>query len=205
MKYIDAEKIIAEIERLEKVDYPCDTYEQSVGFYDALDRIKYFINSLQQEQPMPNSTQLIELWHADKEILKEKDFRDDPRRLAYNAFMYGFGRGLAVKQQEQPEKSKKDCNNCPHCVDRKDQYGWHFKGCFGGPYKGKFIAEIDECPLKQEQSEINLEEEVKKYFQGYWPGTKTPEQCNTDMHFTPLAITRMVKHFYELGKNARKV
>ena len=59
--------------------------------------------------------------------------------------------------------------------------------------------------LQQEQSEIDLEEEVKKYFQGYWPGTKTPEQCNTDMHFTPLAITRMVKHFYELGKNAKKI
>lgn len=54
-------------------------------------------------------------------------------------------------QQEQQEQKKK-CNDCPHCVDRKDQYGWHFKGCFGGPYKGKFIAEIDECPLKQEQS-----------------------------------------------------
>lgn len=50
-------------------------------------------------------------------------------------------------QQKQP-KQKKNCNDCPHCVDRKDQYGWHFKGCFGGPYKGKFIAEIDECPLE---------------------------------------------------------
>ena len=56
-----------------------------------------------------------------------------------------------AERAKQPEKSKKDCNGCPHCVDRKDQYGWHFKGCFGGPYNGKFIAEIDECPLKQEQ------------------------------------------------------
>ena len=66
-------------------------------------------------------------------------------------------------QQKQPEKSKKDCDGCPHCVDRKDQYGWHFKGCFGGPYNGKFIAEIDECPLKQEQPEVNLKEkEIKE-------------------------------------------
>ena len=31
-------------------------------------------------------------------------------------------------QQEQPEQKKK-CDDCPHCVDRKDQNGWHFKGC----------------------------------------------------------------------------
>ena len=36
-------------------------------------------------------------------MLKEKDFRDDPWRLAYNAFMCGFGRGIAVKKQEQTE------------------------------------------------------------------------------------------------------
>ena len=57
----------------------------------------------QQEQPMPDSTKLIELWHEDKEKLKEKDFRNDPWRLAYNAFLCGFGRGIAVNKQEQPE------------------------------------------------------------------------------------------------------
>lgn len=57
----------------------------------------------EQEQPMPDSTKLIELWHQDKEMLKEKDFRDDPWRLAYNAFMCGFGRGIAVNKQEHPE------------------------------------------------------------------------------------------------------
>lgn len=61
------------------------------------------ITSLQQDQPMPDSTKLIKLWHEDKEMLKEKDFRDDPWRLAYNAFMCGFGRGIAVNKQEQPE------------------------------------------------------------------------------------------------------
>jgi hypothetical protein len=46
-----------------------------------------------------------------------------------------------------------------------------------------------------------IEEELKKYFQGYWPGTETEEQCNTDLHFTPLAIIRLAEYFYELGKN----
>ena len=68
---------------------------------------------------------------------------------------------LDTLESEKP--MNKDCNGCPHCIDRKDQYGWHFKGCFGGPYNGKFIAEIDECPLKQEQPEVNLKEkEIKE-------------------------------------------
>ena len=35
-------------------------------------------------------------------MLKEKDFRNDPWRLAYNAFLCGFGRGIAVNKQEHP-------------------------------------------------------------------------------------------------------
>ena len=100
MKYIPAEKLIAEIERL--YDEHSSKYEIDEAAI-VLDKLEDFIASLQQEQPMPDSTKLIELWHEDKEMLKEKDFRDDPWRLAYNAFMCGFGRGLAVKQQEQPE------------------------------------------------------------------------------------------------------
>lgn len=92
-KYIDADKLVEHLYKmLEK--YPKN--------YQILVILEY-IDSLQQEQPMPDSTQLIEWWHEDKEMLKEKDFRDDPWRLAYNAFMCGFGRGIAVKKQEQPE------------------------------------------------------------------------------------------------------
>lgn len=65
-------------------------------------------------------------------------------------------------QQEQPKKSAKNCKDCPHCVDLKAQDGWHFKGCFGGSYKGKWIAEIDECPLKQKQTEVDLEKEIER-------------------------------------------
>lgn len=57
--------------------------------------------------------------------------------------------------------------------------------------------------LQQEQPEEpdkSLEEEVKNYFQGYWPGTETAEQCNTDLHFTPPAIIRLASHFAEWQK-----
>jgi hypothetical protein len=59
--------------------------------------------------------------------------------------------------------------------------------------------------LQQEQPEVDLEKEVEEYFQGYWPGMETAEQCNTDLHFTPPSIMRMIEHFFELGQcNARK-
>lgn len=275
--------------------------------------------------------------HIDAEKLKEKinevrkDWLGDSTGLEVGEFGAVLGAAESILdsineiidslQQEQSDKPKKNCNNCPHCVDKKDQYGLHFKGCFGGTYNGKFIAEIDKCPLKQEQPnptcktcgfyenncpfirgtfkpypnkvckdytysdmkiqhskpfscghenggdsekqeqpslpynldeaaekygreniilpdyyndgdidfyaeetgkvfkdgaqwmarqmkqeqpDVDLEEEVKKYFQGLWPGTEKAEQCNTDMHFTPLAILRMVDYFYELGLNTRK-
>lgn len=52
--------------------------------------------------------------------------------------------------------------------------------------------------LQQEQTEVDLEQEVISYFQGMWPGI----DANTTMSFTPPAIMRLVKHFYELGKAA---
>lgn len=58
----------------------------------------------QKEIPMPNSTELIEMWHAEKAMLKEKDFRGDEWRLAYNAFMGGFARGTCVKIEKQKEQ-----------------------------------------------------------------------------------------------------
>ena len=57
--------------------------------------------------------------------------------------------------------------------------------------------------LESEEPDKSLDEEVKNYFQGYWPGTETAEQCNTDLHFTPPAIVRIARHFYELGKNSK--
>ena len=50
--------------------------------------------------------------------------------------------------------------------------------------------------LQQEQTEVDLEQEVISYFQGMWPGI----DANTTMSFTPPAIMRLVKHFYGLGK-----
>ena len=48
-----------------------------------------------------------------------------------------------------------------------------------------------------------LEEAVVDYFEGYWSGMETAEQCNTDLHFTPPAIMRLARHFYELGQQSK--
>lgn len=104
MKYIDSEKLIAEIRCIVEEETPIskgsDYYH---GVADTADKLLSLITSLQQEQPLPDSTKLIEFWNEDKEMLKEKDFRDDAWRLAYNAFMCGFVRGVSVKKQERTE------------------------------------------------------------------------------------------------------
>lgn len=105
-------------------------------------------------------------------------------------------------QQEKSEKSKKDCNNCPHCIDRKDQIGWHFRGCFGGQYKGKPIAEIEECPLQQEQPNVDLEKEIDSEW-------KKCEPIDEGMGLESANIVNeqfdhIAHHFYELGLKAKK-
>ena len=60
----------------------------------------------QKEISMPNSTELIEMWHKEKEMLKEKDFRGDEWRLAYNAFMDGFARGTCAKFEKLKEQKE---------------------------------------------------------------------------------------------------
>lgn len=57
------------------------------------------------------------------------------------------------------------------------------------------LAKVKEM-MEQEQTEVDLEQEVISYFQGMWPGI----DANTTMSFTPPAIMRLVKHFYGLGK-----
>lgn len=65
------------------------------------------------------------------------------------------------------------------------------------------LSFIDSLP--DEQPSKDLEEEIKAYFQGYWPVLETAEQCNTNMEFTPPAIMRLAKHFYELGQASVRI
>ena len=109
-------------------------------------------------------------------------------------------------QQEQPAKrGYKDCNGCEYNRLLKDQIGWQFRGCFGGDYKGKPIAEIEVCPLKlavqqeqsqvadaskMEQPEVELEKASRNVYESWKGGT----------------MDDFLRDMVELGKalNARK-
>lgn len=84
MKYIDADKLLAVLER----------QNADKKIIQPLIRI---IDSLQQEQQMPDSTQLIAEWEREKAVLEQKDFRGDAERMAYNAFLDGFVKGLGYE------------------------------------------------------------------------------------------------------------
>lgn len=238
-KYIDADKLIAEIERL-KEETPIGICEydkgEENGRMEVLTSLQSTIDSLQQEQPMPDSTQLIEWWHEGKEMLKEKDFRDDPWRLAYNAFMCGFGRGIAVKKQEQQETEMKSpftggkvailsreeevtfrgekikvTRKYYRCEDTgreftdsklDDDMMWT---AFRAYCEKKGMTSFTDIILKQEQTEVDLEKEIDKYFSKWIQGASDEGCFNADSQLISIYdCHRIARHFYELGLNARK-
>ena len=73
------------------------------------------------------------------------------------------------------------------------------RGTWDGVDVDKYMDEVR--GREPEKPEADLEQEVISYFQGLWPGTDTPEECNTHMHFTPPAIMRLARHFAKWQKD----
>lgn len=46
-RYINKADVVSEIERLREEEYPCDTFEESTGYYNALDEVSSFLNTLE--------------------------------------------------------------------------------------------------------------------------------------------------------------
>ena len=102
MKYIDADHLKVEIEKhIKEVKDAAKRFTPNLGFFDAklsgIYDVMAIIDSLQQEQQMPDSTQLITEWEKEKAVLEQKDFRGDAERMAYNAFLDGFIKGLGYE------------------------------------------------------------------------------------------------------------
>lgn len=101
MKYIDADRLREELQKpkneLKVGNYYLDNSEQAVGYENALVDFELLIDALQQERQMPDSTQLIAEWEKEKAVLEQKDFRGDAERMAYNAFLDGFVKGLGYE------------------------------------------------------------------------------------------------------------
>ena len=138
----------------------------------------------QKEAPMPNSTELIEMWHDEKAMLKEKDFRGDEWRLAYNAFMDGFARGTCVKFEKQKEQKPKP-NYCHYGGDPNIERCKHCSAaCIGRLAEEQKPAEWSE----DFEDSVNYEEEMANL-------------CDGSMSLTSKDIAR---HFYELGRASAK-
>ena len=84
----------AEEYAFEKEEPLADGERLSCKFNSNLDAFKAGAKWRDSQMKMPNSTELIVEWRNVKDILKEKDFRGDEWRLAYQAFMFGFSRGI---------------------------------------------------------------------------------------------------------------
>lgn len=213
-KYIDAEKLKYEIKRQK---HELELSIQSQGDYGqschivAYENILSLIDSLQQE--LVDMGEVSDGYHTFNELYYY--------RMLYNAAFFN------LLPKEWVHKSKRH-----HTGEECFGGGWFIvmanlpTGQISNHYEFKDwdLFQIPEKEiadewdghtpqeaaerlhkyLQQEQPDINLEEEVKKYFDGYWPGMKTPEACNHQMVFTTPAIMRMIEHFYELGLNARK-
>ena len=149
MKYIDAEKLIAEIEdRLhcngafdEVGDYG---WHYDKGMVDAYNHIKEFITSLQQEQPEVDL--VAELKHH-----------------------------ISTTPKEQLEKEWKELEPWGNI----------------GPTVQEF--------LYGKQPEVDLEKEIEEW----WQNWVSPPR-NEYAVFNKEEFINIVRHFYELGLNARK-
>ena len=104
------EKIRAEIERRKeqaKQHYDqaysigrCDAFSEMLNFIDALEESEkpmqeeLDIEYVRKDKSCPDSTELIAMWKETKAMLEEQDYRSNSWRLAYNAFLEGFAKGI---------------------------------------------------------------------------------------------------------------
>lgn len=101
------ELIKAEIERLENMDYPCDTSEQATGFYNALDCLSAFIDSLPEEKPSEDLEEEIQMeWDSfNKHIAKYSEGTDEVVWLNWLSFVdianYFYELGLNAKEDNK--------------------------------------------------------------------------------------------------------
>lgn len=91
------EQIRTEIKRLEGIDYPCDTHEEAIGFYDALGRISDFLDTLQDPNTADKNAvkEIVKTTHKEvtrqvKEMVKELQEQDVDLDEAANKYENGY-------------------------------------------------------------------------------------------------------------------
>lgn len=128
MKYISADKLIAEIERrLNIVEPHKDTFESAAASRQELIWMKDFITSLQQEQSsLPHN-----LDEAAEDSWALYEYRESPRGLYSTCYVDGFKAGaewMAEKtKQEQPEVDLE--NEIDAVWNPRFNLGWDENSC----------------------------------------------------------------------------
>ena len=54
------------------------------------------------------------------------------------------------------------CNKCKYAHQVWANGGWSFIGCYGGDYNGKWVAEIEDCPVFCDALSKSIEKELRK-------------------------------------------
>jgi hypothetical protein len=85
-QYIDKSALVAEIKRLREQDYPCDTTEESNGYYDALDEITTFLDTLEVKKV--DLEKEVQSWVEDNSV--NGYYREDVYETAEHFFELGL-------------------------------------------------------------------------------------------------------------------
>ena len=170
--------------------FPKPPFKESVEYI----RADFVGQSLRQEQPeLPDNLDEAAEKYGRENIILPDDYNDGDidfyAEETGKVFKAGAEWMARQMKQEQPPMGYDEAY-INECIAKASK-------TWKGVDVDKFIDEV------RGRETVDLEEDVKKYFGGLWPGIETAEQCNTDMHFTPLAIMRLVNHFYELGKKEK--
>ena len=54
------------------------------------------------------------------------------------------------------------CDKCKYARKVWANGGWSFIGCYGGDYHGKWVAEIEQCPIFGDALSKGMEKELQK-------------------------------------------
>ena len=202
-KYIDSEKLIAEIERRREIcaDVAADERNEEVADYYrgkevAHDEISSLITSLQQEQP-----ELTQVPRIEQETQK-KGWMDYGLLISE----IGMHRCNAIDRIKETKERATEIkrNIAPHDLAILCEYlesvGAEIVLCCLQRYCMDFMFTQDEVKeiLQQEQPEVDLEKEIKDTCREY--------RIN-DHHEQELGkhdIANIAYHFFNLGLNARK-
>ena len=116
-----------------------------------------------------------------------------PKRFSEDCIDFNMHEEKEIKGSEKPMNPEDAMKKLDEKIALVKQ-----RGTWDGVDVDKYMDEVrgrePEKPMKED-----LEKAVVNYFEGYWPGMETAEQCNTDLRFTPPAIMRLARHFAQWG------